>query len=235
MLLAIVAVTLAFVDLRMGLNEWQLAVDNIVLIIFIIDYLVRFVIAKDKKLFLKKNILELISIIPLSSMFRVFRIARLAKVVRIAKVVKFARLAVFFARLLRKCNRFLNTNGFKYMLSLSAIMVVIGGLLICYTENISFQDGLWWAFVTATTVGYGDLSPSTAIGRIIAVILMILGIGLIGSLTSTITNYFLNKSPKKSIQEDILESIKSRLDDISSLSDDDVDDICKILKTLNKK
>ena len=61
---------------------------------------------------------------------------------------------------------------------------------------MDFFDAIWWSFVTTTTVGYGDISPSTNIGRLIAAILMIIGIGLIGSLTSTITTYFINAGKK---------------------------------------
>lgn len=56
-------------------------------------------------------------------------------------------------------------------------------------------DALWWSIVTCTTVGYGDISPSTLPGRIIAVFLMIVGIGLISMLTGTITTYFTKIKP----------------------------------------
>ena len=55
-----------------------------------------------------------------------------------------------------------------------------------------FIDALWWSFVTASTVGYGDISPQTGLGRLIASILMLVGIGTIGMLTGTIATYFTN-------------------------------------------
>lgn len=60
-------------------------------------------------------------------------------------------------------------------------------------EKNNFSDSLWWSIVTATTVGYRDISPKTFLGRIIAVILIFIGIGFISMLTSTITNYFIKK------------------------------------------
>lgn len=62
---------------------------------------------------------------------------------------------------------------------------------------------------------------------------MIFGIGLIGSITSTITSYFL-RIEKKDFKEDTITLIKNKLDDISNLSDEEIDSICKVLKTLNK-
>ena len=67
-----------------------------------------------------------------------------------------------------------------------------------YVEGMTFPDALWWAFVTATTVGYGDISPSSGIGRIIAAVLMLVGIGLLGALTSSITSFFLKEKERES-------------------------------------
>ena len=107
--------------------------------------------------------------------------------------------------------------------------------MIHYAEGMSISDGLWWAFVTATTVGYGDISPASPTGRLVAMALMLVGIGLIGSLTSTITSFFFNaRSRKRNFESETIENIKIRLDDIKSLSDEEIDTICSILKTLNK-
>ena len=65
-------------------------------------------------------------------------------------------------------------------------------------------------------------------------LLMLVGIGLIGSLTSTITSFFLYHSKPSSVADETVENIKARLDDVTSLTDEDIDNICKILKTLNK-
>jgi voltage-gated potassium channel len=56
-----------------------------------------------------------------------------------------------------------------------------------------FADALWWAVVTVTTVGYGDKFPVTAAGRGVAVVLMLVGIGLIGVLTATVSSFFVSE------------------------------------------
>lgn len=90
--------------------------------------------------------------------------------------------------------------------------------------------------MTATTVGYGDISPRTLYGRIIAMVLMIVGIGLIGTVTSTLTSYFLNTGKKKkTVTDETIEMIKEKLDDFDTLSEEDVEAICGVLRGLKRR
>lgn len=191
-ILCVVSVTFAILDFTKGLTPVQTWIDNIIYGLFIIDYVARFVIASDKKTFFKQNILDLIAIAPFSSAFRIFRMLKFTRLMKFTKLTKLFRIGSVSARMLTKVKKFLNTNGFKYVLMLSIVSVLAGTFGMMHFEQMSFQDALWWSFVTATTVGYGDLSPSTNAGRIIASLMMIVGIGLIGSLTSSITSFFLN-------------------------------------------
>ena len=198
-ILALISVTFAIMDMTSGLSNILKIIDNIIYAIFIMDYVIRFIIAKSKKDFFKSNILDLIAIIPFNSAFRAFR---MLKFTRLLKMTKLFRLASVSARLLKKIKRFLNTNGLKYVLFLVIISIVVSALAMVKVEHMPFTDALWWAFVTATTVGYGDLSPTTGLGRIIASILMLVGIGLIGSLTSSITSFFLDSKKDKECNND---------------------------------
>lgn len=60
------------------------------------------------------------------------------------------------------------------------------------SEHVSYGRSLWWAIATATTIGYGDISPHTFIGKLAAIFLMIVGIGIVGILTSSLTNLFIH-------------------------------------------
>ncbi|MBU9728301.1 potassium channel family protein [Diplocloster modestus] len=237
-ILAIISVIFALLDITKGLSKWQIIIDYIILIIFISDYLIRLITASNKKDFIKNNILDLIAIIPFNSAFRIFRIfkfTKLIKIVKITKLTKLVRLFTYSLRFINKIKNFLNTNGFKYMLILTSVLITIGGIAIHYVEDMDFFDGIWWSFVTTTTVGYGDISPSTPLGRLIAMVLMLVGIGLIGSLTSTITSYFFTRNNQtQSVKDELIANIKQRLDNVNDLSDEDIDVICSILKTLNK-
>lgn len=201
--LAITSVVFAIIDMTSGMPAWMAITDTVIYFIFLIDYVARFILAKNKKEFFKSNIFDFIAIIPFSSMMRVFRAL---KIFRLAKLSKVTRILSVSGRLFARCKRFLNTNGLKYVLLVSALLIIIGGGLVSIFEDMSFMDGMWWAFVTSTTVGYGDISPSTMPGRAIAIILMISGIGLIGSLTSSITSFFM-KNDNETISNDRVDMV----------------------------
>jgi voltage-gated potassium channel len=117
----------------------------------------------------------------------------------------------------------------------------LGAVFIALLENMSFGDAIWWSFVTFTTVGYGDVLLTTNLGRIVAILLMIFGIGFIGVTTSTIAAYIINndgkKKRKKDFKDETIDFIKYKIDNLDSLSDSELDKIYETLKILksNKK
>jgi len=154
--------------------------------LFIIDYVVRFIYAKDKKEYIKKNLFELLSIIPLTwlNFGSITRVNRLFKVIGL------------FGKLGKNKESILYRNGFIYVVYVSAGIIFIGSGLFSIAENRSYGESIWWSLVTVTTVGYGGIIPVTVYGKLIATVTMIFGIGFIGIMTSTITNYVKDKNTK---------------------------------------
>lgn len=81
-------------------------------------------------------------------------------------------------------------NMHKAALGATVLLLAAAGAF-SYFEKAGFWDSLWWAVVTMTTVGYGDISPATFGGRVAGVILMLMGIGLLGVFTATIASIFV--------------------------------------------
>jgi voltage-gated potassium channel len=222
-ILCIVSVYFAILDIHRGLTAQQIWIDRTIYMVFVVDYIIRFGLADKKTRFVKENIFDLIAILPFNSALRAFRVLRFTKFLRFAKFTKLIRVGSVSARMLSKVKVFFDTNGFKYTLALAVSCMLIATFGIMYFEHMNFGDALWWSFVTVTTVGYGDLSPASIGGRIIASVLMVVGIGLIGSLVSTITSFFLHphlpNAKQRQEPEVNLDKVKMVLTMYESLSD----------------
>ena len=234
-ILAIISIILAVLDIagKIPISDPPYKqIDTGILLIFVADYAVRFVRADDRKAFFKQNIPDLLAIIPFSSMFsalRVFRVLRIAKASRLLKFTRLIRAGALTAKIRRRISGVLKTNGLVYLLYVNgALVLAASGVMMC-TEGMTFPDALWWSIVTCTTVGYGDISPSTALGRITAVILMMFGIGFIGMLTSSITTYFTTHHEPERQKDDTLEAL------LASASDEDRQKIYEIAKIILSK
>lgn len=187
---------------------------------------------------MKNNKADLIAIIPFSSVFRVARVARLARIGRLARISRMSRLGRLF-RVIAVFKKGTNmakevffTNGLHIVSLIISAVVVFAAIGMYKLEGgitvNSFSDALWWSFVTTTTVGYGDISPVTNAGRVLASVLMLIGIGFVGMLTGTIATYFVNKTEEFVKEDKEIKAIKVRLDNFEKLSIAGV-------KTINEK
>ena len=90
-------------------------------------------------------------------------------------------------RSLRRAWNFLERENLDSLFWAIVILIVAGAVAITWFEpNVQFYDGLWWSVVTLTTVGYGDISPASLGGRLIASVLMFFGAGLVAVFSATI-------------------------------------------------
>lgn len=243
-ILSLIVTIILILELTMKLNKTTLnifyKIDFFIWIIFTIDYFKRLSKSKNKKKFIKRNIIDLISIIPLYTIFAMFRTLNIFKIGKVSKIYNISKLIRIFGVLKKsKVNFeiFIKTNKFDYMLLVGIIVLFISSILMSFIEKIDFFDSLWWSIVTVTTVGYGDIYPKTMIGKIIATILMFMGIGFISSLTSTISTYFINKE-NKIIKDDykskILNDSINYLKDFDNVSKEDLREIFEILNKLKE-
>ncbi|WP_413627454.1 ion channel [Fructilactobacillus vespulae] len=195
--LAIVSVILVILDLLHAIaieDEPYLAIDTTITLIFAIDYFGGFYYSTNKKQYFKTHIFDLLAIIPFG-LFSAF------KIIRMSKLFKLFRIVGVFGKLINKTKKFLETNGFIYLLITCTFIIFIGGITYSIAEKASFGDSIWWAITTSTTVGYGDQSPHTTVGKVIAVVLMMVGISFVGMLTSTITSFYERQNQNTNADE----------------------------------
>ena len=115
--------------------------------------------------------------------------------------------------------RVFNNKRLRTVLSLILFFIVLFGFIFFITEPDvkSYSDGLWWALVTITTVGYGDITPLTSIGRLVASALMFLGLGLIASLTAVISVKFIQNFVDHHTNDDVLEKLEEMQKDLDEI------------------
>jgi voltage-gated potassium channel len=158
-------------------------VINVTWVIFLLDYVVNLVLAPRRWRWFRAHLLDLlIVVLPL------LRPLRLLRLVTLLSVLNRTAGGAFRERVL------------TYVIGASALLVFVASLAVLDAERsragatiTTFGDALWWAFVTITTVGYGDLAPVTGLGRIIAAGLMLGGVALLGVVTATLASWIVEK------------------------------------------
>jgi len=122
------------------------------------------------------------------------RLARAARATRLTRVLRLSRFLAVGSRSVAGLRRVLDPRALPFVSLFLVLIITVGGAALYMIELESdgvhsFGDALWWAIVTVTTVGYGDITPSTTSGRAIAVVVMVVGIAFTSLLTAQIAAY----------------------------------------------
>lgn len=194
-------------------NRILIVIDKIALVVFIIDYLLRWLTADYKfekhsvSSFLRypvslMAIIDLISILPSLSIinqgFKVLRVLRMIRALRVLRVFKGLRYSNNF-RIIANVMK-ASKKSLIAVLSLAAAYIVISALIIFNVEPDSFEtffDAIYWATVSLTTVGYGNIYPVSVLGRVITMLSSILGIAIVALPAGIITAGYMNEIEKE--------------------------------------
>lgn len=166
-------------------------IDNGICVVFLYDFIIRFRKAENKLQFMKWGWIELLASIPTLDIMRAGRLLRLIRLIRLIRAFRSTRHIV--------------SHVFKSRMKGTLTSVAIIALLVLLFSSIAIlqfetdptsniktaEDAIWWSYVTITTVGYGDKYPVTTEGRIIAAILMTVGVGLFGTFTAFVSSMFV--------------------------------------------
>ncbi|MDE6680702.1 MAG: ion transporter [Muribaculaceae bacterium] len=188
-------------------------IEVITVTAFIIDYILRWY-TSDIQLkkgwisyiiypFTPMAIIDLLSILPglnlINPEFKLLRLTRLLKIVRLLKIFRYSNKITIFLRVLSKEKEVLLS-----VLMLAVFYIFITALIMFNAEPHinpntgeetfhSFFDALYWATVTLTTVGYGDLCPVTSIGRVVSMLSSLFGVAIIALPSGVITASYLEE------------------------------------------
>lgn len=189
---------------------------------FLAEVLIMLAVVSDRAAWVRRHPIEL-AIVVLTPPFapallqglRGFRLLRLVRLLVLIRAVGSAR-------------RLFSLDGLRWATVIWLIMILGGGAAFTAVEKnqaLTTWDGVWWALTTATTVGYGDLYPETTYGRLIAVVVMVGGIGLVALVTGAIAERFLRVD---------VEALSSELDADDAAIEAELRDVQARLRSLEE-
>ncbi|GAB3618569.1 hypothetical protein GCM10027416_31260 [Okibacterium endophyticum] len=159
--------------------------------LFLVDYVVNLTLAKQRWRWFYRHFFDLLIVV-----LPMLRPLRLLRLVTLLSILQRTAGSAFRGRVV------------VYVAGASGLLVLIAALAVLDVERnapganiVDFSDALWWAFVTITTVGYGDYSPVTMEGRLIAVGLMLGGIALLGVVTATLASWIVERVAQQDADE----------------------------------
>lgn len=215
---------LIILELTIGQNNLLGRISILIWIIFIIDFIISFIIAPVKKIFLKKNTLTIISlIVPAFRIFRLFRFVRLLRSLRLVKILGSIN------RGMKSLASTMKRRAFGYMLLLT-VLVIFGGSAGMYSFEHqipgglnSYMESLWWTAMLVNTVGT-EYWPQTVEGRILCYLLSLYGFAILGYITANIASFFIGK-----------DAVDNNRDNTSSKKIQELKNEIEVLKDLIKK
>ena len=184
-----------FWDLTPNGERLVFIADVVVWALFATDLAVKTAISPDRRGFLMQHWLDvLIVVVPFARPFRLLRIA------------------VYGTRAFRGVVRIFNVD---FLLVYAVGLVLIVATIVTTVEEGSgsplgfFPNSIWWAVATVTTVGYGDVVPSTPAGRVTGVVLMVGGVGLFGALVANFAALMVRRQQNNDAFEDLVKEVKA--------------------------
>jgi len=203
--LVLFALLAVFVQVLMYYSEQQLEAkwfSDLIWAVFVLELVVNLVLVRNKVRYLRENWLSVV--IVLLAFPWIEWGSDWAVIIRSLRLLLFLR---FFTAFFKGVSAVLNRNRFGQILLTFAFLIVGAGAVFSYIEERPFIDGVWYAIVTVTTVGYGDVVPHTEDGRIFGAVLILFGV-LFFSLVSANIAAFLIGSDQQELEKDLLQSMQ---------------------------
>ena len=212
----------AIININSPSNKW-FWVNNGILVLLAYDYFYHLYKSPDRKQYFKTHIFDLLAIIPVSVISFWMLEAQIANMALYFRLIRLIRLA----GLVGKLREILHTNGILYVIYFMITFLMLGSIAISITEHVSLDRAFWWAITTASTVGYGDIStytisPHSLIGKGVILVMILIGVGVMGMITSSLTAYFMRRSswPSSNESKNDLQLILKKLEKLEKQNDE---------------
>lgn len=185
------------------LHHLFVVVEIIITAFFTVEYILRIITIRNKRAYIFSffGIIDFLSILPfylslffpITKYFLIIRMLRMLRIFRILNLLDFMNDGYFIVRALKNSSR----KIYIFLLFLVIFSVIVGSLMFMVEGHRpgfeSIPQSIYWAVVTVTTVGYGDVSPGTPLGKFLSVLLMLAGYSIIAVPTGIVTAEMRNK------------------------------------------
>lgn len=206
----------AVISIDVPTSKW-FWVNAAIVVYFAWDYFSKLYKAKDRKQYFRTHIYDLLSIIPIGLLFIILNMFNLSGLVSDLRLLRLIRLA----GLMGKLKDTFHTHGLLYVIFFTITFLLVGAEAFAISEHVSLDTAFWWVLSTASTIGYDaifgkTIPPHSIVGKFVALVMMLLGIGIVGMLTSSITSYLVRKTNGANTTQthDNIELILKKLDDL---------------------
>ena len=221
-------------------------IDGIICVIFAGDFIYRLYHSESRLRFLKYNGYEILAMIPAIAFSTIATgpaISEGLRAIRLIRVVVvFARTARFFKR----SGGFIKRSRFISLFIITVTIIFIAAFVVLILESnvadariTNFTDAIWWSISTVTTVGYGDIVPSSMAGRIVGMILMVVGIAVmtafIAQVSATIVESRIQPFAEKNLKATVKKEIKKNIDKLDKLSDEEVQFLIQMIHSVRRQ
>lgn len=184
-----------------GEQGWFFWLDVSFSVFFLLEYLLKLWIAPRKWYFVRTHWIDLLAILPVLRVFRIGKAVRLLKLFRLLRILRIGR--IMHQRATSLSNEVQRRSAENLIvvvyLLFSLLFGTLGVMVFEKGHNPGFEtlgDGLWWCVVTLTTVGYGDISPQTAGGKVVAAIIMFIGLSFYALLTGLLSSVIIERAQR---------------------------------------
>jgi len=189
--------------------------DWFVWLTFTLETLILLLLVRDKRLYLIRNWMNVAIIVT-----GVFIVWGFAPVLAVFRSLRLLLVLGLLFRISRTLTHVLRQNHLGNLLVFTLFMVVVSGILISGFDPAIHDpwQGIWWALVTITTVGYGDVVPVSGPGKLFASLLIIFGIVVFSVLTATVSAYLIRRNEEQEGEElhQLLKDVQRRLERIEN-------------------
>lgn len=190
---------LLVIEFTRGLTPFLETLGVVIWIIFILDFLVKFILAPRKQVFLKRNWLtEIALLVPALRVFRIFRVFRVLRAARAVRGLRLVRFVTSLNRGMKALGASLGRRGFGYVVAVTLLVVVSGAAGMYALEDDveggfeNYGEALWWTAMLLTSIG-SEYWPQTPEGRVLCVLLSVYGFAVFGYITATLATFFIGR------------------------------------------